>query len=175
MYKDKKIIYIYGASGAGSTTLGSKLVGKYNGILIDTDEYFWSNDTPEKRYQSMLKDVKEANTSLVVITGSFWNWDYDYSELITYIDKFVRVMLDKNIRLERLQKREEARYGDRIKEGGDLYNKHTEFIKWASFYDDGDLSTRSLASHKYFEEKYNVAPIIIDSKNDIECNIKSIL
>ena len=54
-------------------------------------------------------------------------------------------------------------------------NKHTEFIKWASFYDDGDLSTRSLASHKYFEERYNVTPIIIDSKNDIECNIKSIL
>lgn len=175
MYKDKKIIYIYGASGAGSTTLGSKLVEKYNGVLIDTDEYFWSNDTPEKRYKSMLKDVKEANTSLVVITGSFWNWDYDYSELITYIDKFVRVMLDKNIRLERLQRREEERYGDRIKEGGDLYNKHTEFIKWASFYDDGDLSTRSLASHKYFEERYNVAPIIIDSKNDIECNLSCIL
>lgn len=175
MYKDKKIIYIYGASGAGSTTLGSKIVEKYNGILIDTDEYFWNNDTPEKRYQSMLKDIKEANSNLVVITGSFWNWDYDYSELINYIDKFVRVMLDKNIRLERLQKREEARYGDRIKEGGDLYNKHTEFIKWASFYDDGDLSTRSLASHKYFEEKYNVTPIIIDSKNEIEYNLSCIL
>lgn len=171
MYKDKKIIYIYGASGAGSTTLGSKIVEKNNGILIDTDEYFWNNKTPEKRYESMLKDIKEANTNLVVITGSFWNWDCDYSELVSYIDKYVRVMLDKNIRLERLQKREESRYGDKIKKGGDLYNKHTEFIKWASFYDEGDLSTRSLASHKYFENKYNIIPVIIDSKNDIEYNM----
>lgn len=175
MYKDKKIIYIYGASGAGSTTLGSKIVEEYNGILIDTDDYFWSNSTPKSRYESMLNDIKNSKSNLVVITGSFWNWDYDYSELITYIDKFVRVMLDKNIRLERLQKREEERYGDRIKQGGDLYTKHTEFIKWASFYDEGDLTTRSLASHIYFEEKYNVKPIILDSKNDIEYNLACIL
>jgi hypothetical protein len=41
-----------------------------------------------------------------------------------------------DIRIERLEKREAERFGERIREGGDMYKNHIEFIEWAKGYDN---------------------------------------
>lgn len=173
MYKNKKIIYIYGASGAGSTTLGKKLTEKYNCNQYDTDIYFWKHyDNHQLRMDSMMKDIKKSDKEIIVITGSFWNWQCDYSELLKYIDIYVRIMLDTNVRMKRLQKRERERYGARIEKGGDLYKINKQRLKWAESYETAGLETRSLKAHKNYEKTYNINPIIIDSKNTVEDNIE---
>ena len=174
MYKNKKIIYIYGASGAGSTTLGNLYVKINRGELIDTDTYYLRNDNFEDRYKDMLHDIVNSKEDIIVITGSFWNWKVDFDELAKNIDIFVRVMLDKEERLKRLRKRAEERHGDRIKEGNDMYEEYIHGIEWSSKFEDGDLNVRSLATCKFYEQKYNKTPIIIDSMNSVEDNVKLI-
>lgn len=176
MVGNKKIFCIYGASGAGSTTLGMALCEKLDYCLIDTDNYFWKYpEQPDMRIKEMYESIIKSDKTGVAITGSFWNWNTDYKFLVDQIDVFVRVMLDQNIRIERLIRRETQRYGDRIKENGDMYEKHNEFIKWAKKYDDGDLTTRSLKSHLYYEEKFKIKPIVVDSKNSVQENLEIIL
>jgi len=171
MYKNKKVIYIYGASGAGSTTLGEEFSKKYNCNLFDTDIYFWRYyDNHQRRMDSMLDDIKKSDKD-IIITGSFWNWKCDYQELLTYIDIYVRVMLDQKIRMERLKEREKQRYGARIEKGGDLYEENKKRLKWAEEYDTGGIEMRSLKAHINYEKKYKIKPIIVDSKNTVEFNI----
>ncbi len=175
MYKNKKIIYIYGASGAGSTTLGEAIIKENNGVQFDTDYYFWKHyNEHQKRMDDMINDIKSCKSNFMVITGSFWNWKCDYSELIDYIDYYVRIVLNHNIRMERLLKREKERYGSRIDLGGDLYEVNKQRIEWANNYDNGGIEIRSLKSHMYYEEIYHIKPIIIDSANSVNENVKTI-
>lgn len=176
MLDNKKVYYIYGASGAGSTTLGEALCKKMNYELIDTDDYFWKYPKmPDMQIKKMYEDMINTNKNGIVITGSFWNWNTDYTYLLDKIDVFVRTMLNSEIRIARLEKRELERYGERILEGGDLYEKHINFIKWAKDYDTGDISTRSLKAHMYFEDKYNIKPIIVNSENAVKENLIEII
>lgn len=173
MYKNKKVIYIYGASGAGSTTLGEAFARKYNGNLYDTDIYFHRHyNEHQLRMDSMMEDIRNCDKNIIIITGSFWNWQCDYKEIITYIDCYVRVMLDTKIRMNRLRKREKERYGERIEEGGDLYEINRQRLKWAEDYEKGGLEMRSLKAHMNYERLYNVTPLIIDSRNNVEYNVE---
>lgn len=176
MYKDKKIIYIYGASGAGSTTLGEELTKVTEAAQFDTDLYFWKHyEKPQKRMDDMFNDIKQCSKQIIVITGSFWNWECEYSDLIKCIDLYVRVMLNHDIRMDRLVKREKKRYGNRIESGGDLYEVNKERIEWANKYDEGGIEMRSLKAHKYYEKLYNVNPIIVNSENTVDENVNKLM
>lgn len=171
MLNNKKVIYIYGASGAGSTALGNFICKKYNFEQIDTDDYFWKYyNNPSKQIEAILEDMKKTEKNGIVITGSFWNWKSNYEEILSYIDVYSRVFLNPEIRIQRLEEREYSRFGKEILPGGSLYEKHKNFIKWAKEYDTGDISVRSLKAHEYYEKKYNINPILLDSTNTIEYN-----
>ena len=175
MYDKKKIIYIYGASGAGSTTLGEAIAKECNGTQFDTDYYFLKHyEEHQKRMDEMLNDIKACKSNLIVITGSFWNWKCDYSELLEYIDYYIRMVLNHDVRMQRLEKREKERYGNRIEEGGDLFEVNKQRIEWASSYDTGGIEGRSLKAHVHYEEMYNVKPLLIDSTYSVKENLKKI-
>lgn len=55
--------------------------------------------------------------------------------------------MEQSIRIERLVKREQERYGSRIELGGDMYQRHIDFIEWAKSYDNGGMDIRSKAMH----------------------------
>lgn len=42
--------------------------------------------------------------------------------------------------------------GNRIREGGDMYEEHIKFMKWAGEYDTGDETMRSKAMHDNWEK-----------------------
>ena len=123
----------------------------------------------------MLKDIESSKENLIVITGSFWNWKVDFDDLAKNIDVFVRVMLDKEERLKRLTKRSIERHGERIKKGNDMHESFKNGLEWSAKFEDGDLNVRSLATCKYYEEKYRKEPIIINSINSVEDNVKKII
>lgn len=133
-------ILIIGASGSGTSTLGKTIASEYDWSFCDADDYYWLPTTPpfqEKRdhtarLEMMLNDINGHGNA--VVSGSIMNWGI---ELENSFDLIVFLYLETNIRVKRVKKREESRFG--------LVDP--KFLKWLSEYDTGPSEGRSLAKH----------------------------
>ena len=132
------IIHIVGASGAGTTTLGQALEREYGYKWLDTDGFFWEQTAPpfvkslphEERVKLMSAAIQEHEKC--VISGSLFGWG---NVFIPKFDLVIFINTPTDIRIKRLKKRESERFGSRICKGGDMYDNHIEFKKWAKGYD----------------------------------------
>ena len=132
------IIHIVGASGAGTSTLGQALEREYGYKWLDTDGYFWQKTDPpfvkslphEERVKLLSAAVEKHPKC--VISGSLCGWG---DVFIPRFDLVVFIDTPTDIRIERLEKREAERFGERIRNGGDMYDNHIDFIEWAKGYD----------------------------------------
>lgn len=173
----RSVIHIYGASGSGTSTLGQFISEQLGYTFMDTDDYFWLPTDPkytqkrkiEERIQMMKKDI--LNSDKVVISGSLVDWG---DELIPYFTLAIRVVTDKNIRIERLKEREKKDFGSRINIGGDMYQDHVEFIEWAAAYDTGDINMRSKLKHDNWEKLLKCKQLIVHGEDDLKCNLEII-
>lgn len=171
----KSVIHIYGASGSGTSTLGTLISEQLGYTLMDTDDYFWLPTNPKytikrdvsERLQMMKKDILQSEK--VVISGSLVDWG---DELIPYFTLAIRVVTDKNIRIKRLKDREKEHFGSRIEIGGDMYKTHMEFIEWAASYDMGDLNMRSKAKHDAWEKLLKCKQITVQGDEDLNVNLE---
>ena len=170
-------IYVFGASGSGTTTFGRELAQFLNFAHLDIDDYFWENtdvpftiSRPRKRRQQMLKGDMVKHEKFVV-SGSATGWDEPFCP---YYDLAIFVTTPTNIRIERLKKREYAEFGERIGENGDMQRNHLEFLEWAANYDAGGLDMRSLASHEQWIEKCPCPIIRINGADDYRSSAKTI-
>jgi hypothetical protein len=80
-----------------------------------------------------------------VFSGSAISWA---TELEPAYDLIVFLYLDPAVRMQRLQRRETARYGERIQPGGDMAAASATFFQWAAAYDIAGIAQRSLAAHE---------------------------
>jgi adenylate kinase family enzyme len=134
-------IHITGASGVGTSTLGESLAARLGYAFFDADRYYWMPTNPpftEKRpkvdrLQMIQEDISAVSS--FVLSGSICGWG---GELEDGFDLIVFLQIPRELRLDRLRKREFQRYG--------AINQ--EFIDWAARYDDGDLSVRSRLLHE---------------------------
>ncbi len=85
----KKVIYVYGASGSGTSTLGKAIAENYGYRRLDTDDYFWlptdppfvmSRERPE-RLRLLREDLDAADKA--VISGSLYDWGDDILPEVT--------------------------------------------------------------------------------------------
>ena len=72
------------------------------------------------------------------------------------------------IRMDRLRRREYARFGDRILPGGDMYEQHQAFLAWAAAYDDGAPTMRSRAMHDLWQQKLSCPLLTLDGARPVE-------
>jgi adenylate kinase family enzyme len=145
-------IHITGASGAGVTSLGRAVA---NALAIpnhDTDDYLWQPTTPPfQKIRERADRLRLMNEMFLpraewALSGSLAGWG---DAIIPAFDLVVFVATPKEIRLQRLRAREATRYGtDAVAPGGWRHKETEEFIAWASSYEDGDLASRSLATHE---------------------------
>ena len=148
------VIHIFGASGSGTTTLGKAIAERFGYVHMDTDDYFWMPTDPmfttkrpaDERIHLMKADIEKYKN--VVISGSLCDWG---DVLIPYFDLVIRVETDTPTRLARLKAREYARFGERIREGGDMHGEHLAFLEWASRYDTAPPTMRSRAKHDLWQ------------------------
>ncbi|XFA99264.1 hypothetical protein ACAG96_01460 [Candidatus Izemoplasma sp. B36] len=146
----KHIINIFGSSGSGSTTLAKEIAENFDYKFIDVDDYLWKKTDPpftERNSNHLACELikKELNDNKpAVISGSLVGIADEIKE---DIDLFLYINLDKDIRLQRIKKREEERLGKRIKPGGDLYTQHLSFLQWVSEYEDNPETQRSRRQH----------------------------
>lgn len=169
--KTPKIIHIFGASGAGTTTLGRAIAERIGYFHMDTDDYFWLPTDPKftrkrdakERIALMKRDI-EAHKK-VVISGSLCGWG---DELTSYFDLAVRVVTATDVRIQRIRKREYERFGERILEGGDMHGTHLDFLAWASKYDYGTPDMRSKARHDLWQSELTCEVRTVNGERNVE-------
>jgi adenylate kinase family enzyme len=146
-----KKIHIFGASGSGTTTLGKFLSKKLGYKHFDTDDYYWIATNPpyqikrpvEERQKLLLKDLTESDQW--VWSGAMTSWADPFIELF---DLVVYLWVPKEMRLERLAKREAEDFGDKILPGGSMYETYLDFMDWAGNYDNETVDfTRCRKNH----------------------------
>ncbi|MBY5364019.1 adenylate kinase [Rhizobium leguminosarum] len=164
-------IHVMGASGSGTTSLGRALAEKLDIAHLDTDDFFWLPTDPpfttprdaDDRIRLLLDEV--ARHEGWVLSGSALKWGRPIEPLY---DLIVFLRIDPELRMTRILAREIARYGNRIRPGGDMAVKSGEFLEWAASYDRAGPERRSLAAHEQWLETQTAPVLRLDSSLGID-------
>ncbi|MTI32371.1 AAA family ATPase [Xanthovirga aplysinae] len=169
-------IIVFGASGSGTTTLSQSLAQKLNWIHLDTDEYYWAKtETPfqtkiplEIRNENLKKDFESYNS--IIVSGSLVSWGEYWNNVF---DLGVFLHLPQDIRMERLIKREQKRYGENLITDIQIKTNSNAFLAWAKKYDDESFIGRNIIQHKKWIEllKCECLKIQGDLTNEQRMNI----
>lgn len=143
-------IIIFGPAGSGKTSLGKLVAKKLDFPYFDIDDYIWRKDTDkpftvmyprEEKINRLMTDISRGTH--FVMAGSMDSFNAPFVPLF---DLAIHITASISNRLLRINKREYERYGDRIMEGGDMYEEHCRFLDISARYDtDGSpcMSTHS--------------------------------
>jgi adenylate kinase family enzyme len=145
-------IHIFGASGAGTTTLGRATADALAIPHHDTDDYFWlPTDPPYRRRRDVADRLRLMHEMFVdrpdwVLSGALDGWG---DPIVRFFDLAVFVETPVEIRLKRLRAREACHFGhEAVAPGGWRYQETEEFLEWASHYEDGSREGRNLKHHR---------------------------
>lgn len=164
-------VHLFGASGSGTTTLGRRLAAAIGARYLDTDSYYWfptdppftTKREPAARIAAIERDV--ADGADWVLSGSISNWG---DPLLHHFTLVVFLVLDPEVRMARLAARERARYGPRIRAGGDMHATHVEFLEWARSYDHARAPVRSLDLHERWLARLPCPVVRLDASRPVE-------
>jgi hypothetical protein len=79
-----------------------------------------------------------------VVSGSLCGWG---DVAIPLFELVVFLWVPQEVRMARLHRREQARFGERILPGGDMYESSQAFLARAASYEEGGLDIRSRQRH----------------------------
>jgi adenylate kinase family enzyme len=171
-------VHILGASGSGTTTLGAALADRLGHAHVDADSLFWlptdppfTTKRPKDERQAMLRRLLPA-AGQWVFSGSAPEWA---TPIEPFYDLVVFLRLDPAVRMERLRRRETARYGKRIEAGGDMAVASSEFLKWAEAYDTAGPEQRSLVGHEAWLETLKAPVLRLDSSAPLKDLVFAVL
>ncbi|MEN6470063.1 MAG: AAA family ATPase [Clostridiaceae bacterium] len=128
-------IIVFGANGSGKTTLGGELARILNFKHMDIETYaFRESQVPYTDQRSheecialMLTDIKKHGSFVIsAVTGDFG----DTIPLFYELAVFVSAPIDTRIR--RIEQRAYGRHGERVREGGDMYEQNLKFIDFVA-------------------------------------------
>lgn len=170
-------IYITGASCAGVTTLGQSLAASLGVPHVDVDDFYWlptnppftTKRPPNERVCLIKRTLGDQGW---VLTGSADGWG---EALISHASLIVFVTTPTPVRLQRLDLREKARFGERIAQGGDMHEIHIAFREWASQYDDPLFSGRNRARHEAWISRQVVPVLPINGESAAEHMVADVL
>jgi hypothetical protein len=161
-------IHITGASGSGTSTLGTALAAALGYAFFDADNYYWLPTTPPFAHKRApgerlrrLVDALSAHTN-AVLAGSILDWG---AELEDSFDVIVFLYLDAETRIARLRTRETARLG----------HADPAFLTWAAQYDDGPPSGRSLAKHRAWLLARSCPIVEIHGDTEVEARVRTVV
>lgn len=160
-------VHIFGAPGSGVSTLGKALADRLGYSFFDTDDYYWFTGddlpyrrkrNPEHRLRLLRSDLAEAPQ--FVLSGALFGWGDPVMR--EQIDLIVYRWLPAALRLERIRKREAARYGrERLLPGGDLHVVFEKFLNWSAGYDQEDtMLQRTRSADLRALEEASVCPVL---------------
>lgn len=142
------------------------LAERLRGKFLDTDAYYWlptdppftEKRDPADRIAMIERDVREADNW--VLSGSLCGWG---DPLVRRFTLAVFLYLPPRLRMERLARREQDRYGGRIAPDGDRHAAHVAFMDWARSYDSAVAPVRSLDLHETWMQALPCPVMRLDS------------
>lgn len=165
-------IIICGGNGSGKSTLGKELAESLNYKFMDVEDYYFSKNDSDYKYdyslsknevvELLLKDMKENEKFIMAsVTGNYGN------EVISQFTFAVIINVPEKIRLERVKKRSLEKFGVRILQGGDLYEKENRFFDI--------VASKSNDFVEAWVNTLNCPVIKIDGTKPIPYNVKLII
>ena len=140
-------IMIIGPSGSGKTTLGRKVAQELEYPYFDVDDYIWRKDTDEPYTMMYTREEKISRLSHdiaphehFVMAGSMSSFHDAFDDKF---DMMVLLYVEPDIRVQRVHRRAVERFGNRVLEGGDMYESHMRFLEENRRYEnDGSPNLR---------------------------------
>ncbi|MET3922681.1 hypothetical protein [Arthrobacter sp. UYEF20] len=170
-------LFIMGASGSGTTTLGRAIADKWAIPHADADDYFWRPTSPPYREQrapverlSLMREVFVPRSTWV-LSGSIMGWGED---LMAEFDAVVFLTLDPETRMTRLRARERIRVLELAKAGGLDEAAHEEFMFWARGYDDPDFAGRNRGRHEQWLAMLSCPILRLESAGPVDELVQAI-
>ncbi len=171
-------IMIMGSSGAGKTTLGELVAKKLGYTFVDIDEYIWRKDT-ELPFSAMYSKAEKINRLQEAIS------DCEHFVMAGSMDSFheyfdpcfelvVHLHADAQTRVKRVHGRELGRFGERVLEGGDMYEAHEKMLTGIAGYDYG-IGACTLQQHEDWINSLKCKVIRLDGADTLEKNLNIII
>ncbi|MDB5404475.1 MAG: hypothetical protein QOD93_718 [Acetobacteraceae bacterium] len=171
-------IHILGASGSGTSTLGSALARRLGVPHTDSDSLYWLPTDPP---YTTLRPTEERQALLLrrlpvnghwVFSGAATKWA---APLEPHCDLVVFLRLDPAVRMVRLRRREAARFGARILPAGDMAAINAAFIAWAEAYDTAGSLRRGLVTHEAWLADQPAPVLRLDSEAPVQDLVAAVL
>lgn len=174
----KKGIILFGPAGSGKTTLGRMVAQQLGFAFVDIDDYIWRQDTeipfsvmyPRAEKISRLMDAI-SRTDHFVMAGSM---DSFHEHFDPFFDLAIHLTASAEVRVARVHQREYAIFGNRVLEGGDMYEAHQRFLDDVASYDYGGGSTNRML-HAEWAESLQCQVLGLDGSDDLSNNLKAIV
>lgn len=170
-------IIIFGSAGSGKTTLGRMVAENLGFPYFDLDDYIWRKDTDkpftvmyrrEEKINRLMSDISQGE--FFVMAGSMSSFSAPFVPLF---DLAVHINTSAKIRLARINEREYERFGNRILEGGDLFENHQRFLDSAARYDfDG---SPCLKEHEEWAKSLLCKVICVNGEEDLSDSVEWIV
>ena len=171
-------IMIMGSSGAGKTTLGKLVAEELGYTFVDIDEYIWRKDT-ELPFSAMYPKAEKisrlqaaiSDCEHFVMAGSM---DSFHEHFDPYFELVVHLHANEKIRVNRVHERELGWFGERVLEGGDMYEEHQKMLKGIEGYDYG-IGGCTLQQHEKWLNSLQCKVIQLDGADSLEKNLNIIV
>ena len=127
-------ICICGLNGSGKTTLARALADALHYRHMDVEDYYfpdaeqpYANARPQEEAARLLAADVRKNPRFVfsTVNGKAWEAMLQACSLVIYLEAPV------TLRMERIRRRAEERFGARVQPGGDLYEQEEAFFAFA--------------------------------------------
>ena len=140
----KNVIIVCGLNGAGKSTLGKALAEKLNYRFIDIEDIYFPKDDPNYMYlnprpfeevERILLNIISENKSFVLasVKGNF------NQDIVSHFMCAVYIEAPKETRMKRVYERSYNKFGERMLEGGDLYEKEKTFFDFVKSKDENTV------------------------------------
>jgi len=174
-------IIVFGASGAGSTTLGKEISRRLNFQYLDIDDYLWCWNTAipltvvrprEERTRDLMDAIKKFPK--FVIAGTIFS---DQNLFEPLLDLAVFISTPADVCAKRVHARECARWGKRVLPGGDMYKvtrfhgDFDDYVANAQRYEAADASKFSRKLHEQWIADLPCPVLRVDGTKDVSQNI----
>ena len=130
-------IIVCGMNGSGKSTLGKALAEALGFHFIDNEDLYFPKTDPNYMYATsrsqeeveklLMDEVRKCGD--FVFTAVTGNYGDDIIPLYKYA---VLIETPRDVRLERVRERSYKKFGDRMRKGGDLYEREEAFFEFVS-------------------------------------------
>ena len=167
---------IIGPSASGKTTLGKKVAELLGFPYFDVDDFIWRFDTPDPYTVMYSREEKISRLQNAiapyehfVMAGSMSSFHQAFDDTF---EMMVFLYVDPDIRVQRANERAIQRFGNRVLEGGDMYESNQDFLRKIRKYEtDG---SPNLTEQKVWMESLSCKKLELDGTEQIEKNARII-